>query len=120
MSYYKQYIEEIKNKPNEYGEGVIGHYNKTKTHLERFLKLNGLERIKMSELSRKFLERFEYYLLTTPNMQTGKPMNNNTCTTYIRKIKACINAAVRKEILTVNPFLNFKLNVRRQTNLDFS
>ena len=116
MSYYKQYIEEIKNKPNEYGEGVIGHYNKTKTHLERFLKLNGLERIKMSELSGKFLERFEYYLLTTPNMQTGKPMNNNTCTTYIRKIKACINAAVRKEILTVNPFLNFKLKSFKSAN----
>lgn len=114
--FYKLYIEEIKQLPNEYGEGVIGHYNKTKTHLERFLKLHGWEKIKMCELSGKFLERFENYLLTTPNAQTGRPMNNNTCNTYIRKIKACVNAAVRKEIIKVSPFNSFRLKSFKAAN----
>ena len=116
MTYYKKYVEELKQKPESYGEGVIGHYFKTQTHLNRFLKLNGWEKIKLSQLSGKFLERFEHYLLTTPNAQSGKPMNNNTATTYIRKVKACLNAAFRRELIPTNPFQNFKIKPFKTAN----
>lgn len=119
MEYYKQYTEEIKKRPDEYGEGVIKHYNKTKNHLDRFLKLYGLQKIKMSELSGKFLERFENYLLTIPNAKTKKCVCYNTCTTYIRKIKAVVNAAYRKEIIPNNPFLSFKLKPLKPSNRVF-
>src|ERR1700757_942531 len=119
LRYYKQYIEEIKLKPNEYGQGVINSYNKAKTHLENFLKLKGWQNIKMSELSRKFLEAFENYLLSTPNTKTEKIMCNNTSTTYIRKIKASVNAAVRKEILPNNPFISFKMKPFKTPNRVF-
>lgn len=116
MVYYNQHLEELKRIPAEYGEGVIGHYHKTKVHLERFLKLHGWQHMRLNELSRKFLERFENYLLTTPNLQRGVPINNNTCTTYIRKLRACINAAVRQDVLQTNPFVGFKLRPFKHAN----
>jgi integrase len=80
------------------------------------LKQQGWQKIKVNELSRKFIERFEHYLLTTPNQQTGRAMNNNTCTTYLRKLKAAVNAAIRKEIINANPFNGFKLRNFRHAN----
>jgi len=58
-------------------------------------------------------------LLTTPNAQTGRPMNGNTSTTYIRKIKAAINAAVRKEIVKTNPLAGFKIKAFKTVNKVF-
>jgi site-specific recombinase XerD len=117
--YYRMHIDELKQLPNEYGEGVIGHYEKTQTHLHRFLKVMGWEGIKLHELSCKFVERFEHYMLITPNAQTGRPMNGNTSTTYIRKIKASVNAAVRKEIIKTNPLAGFKTKTFKQVNKVF-
>lgn len=116
MTFYNKNLEELKLKTNEYTDGVIGHYVKTQTHLMRFLKLNGLLKIKMNELSRKFIERFENYLLSTPNAQTGKPMNSNTSATYIRKLKATVNAAYRMEVIPNNPFVSFKMHPIKSAN----
>ena len=116
ITFYNKHLAELKQKTNEYTEGVIAHYVKTQTHLMRFLKLNGLERIKMNELSRKFLERFEHYLLSTPNKQTGSVMNSNTSATYIRKVKATVNAAYRMEVISNNPFVGFKIHPIKSAN----
>jgi integrase/recombinase XerD len=116
LEYFKGYIEEIKKRPHEFGEGVIGHYMKTLTHLTRFLKVKGWEGLRIGELNAPFLERFENYLLTTPNFQTGRPMNGNTATTYIRKIKASVHAAVRRELINHNPFAAFKLKPFKHAN----
>jgi integrase/recombinase XerD len=116
LEYFKGYIEELKRRPNEFGEGVIGHYMKTLTHLSRFLKLKGWEGLRIGELNASFLERFENYLLTTPNFQTGRPMNGNTATTYIRKIKAAVHAAIRKQLINHNPFVAFKVKPFKNAN----
>ena len=116
MTFYNKHLEELKLQTNEYTDGVIGHYVKTQTHLMRFLKLNGLLKIKMNELSRKFIERFENYLLSTPNAQTGRPMNSNTSATYIRKLKATVNAAYRMEVIPTNPFVSFKMHPIKSAN----
>ncbi len=116
IDFYTKHLSEIRQKTNDYTLGAINHYVKTQTHLERFLKLNGLEQIKMYELSRKFLERFEHYLLSTPNEQSGRPMNGNTSATYIRKIKATVNAAYKMEVITNNPFDGFKIHPFKSAN----
>jgi len=116
IDFYKKRLSEIREKTNEYTLGAINHYVKTQTHLERFLNLNGLEQIKMSELSRKFLERFEHYLLSTPNEQSGRPVNANTSATYIRKVKATVNAAYRMEVISSNPFVGFKIHPFKAAN----
>jgi integrase/recombinase XerD len=114
--YYAKYLAEIRLRPNEYGAGVIGHYVKAQTHLMRFLKVNGWQKIKLNELSCRFIERYVFYLLTTANAQTGRPMNSNTMTTYVRKLKAVVNSAWRKQIIPTNPFATYKLAVLRPVN----
>lgn len=116
MDYYNRYVSEIKLRPNEFGEGTIAHYYKTNIHLQRFLKAQGWQKIKLNELSARFLERFEHFLLTYNNVQTGRPMNSNTMTTYMRKVKAVVNSAIRSQILTSNPFVGFKLKTLKTVN----
>lgn len=116
VDYFRDHIAELKELNKEYSDGTIKSYLKAQTHLHRFLRVNGWINIKLSELNRKLLERFEYFLLTTPNEQTGRTMNGNTSTTYIRKIKAAINAAIRQDLLTTNPFLGFKMRSFKSPN----
>lgn len=117
--FFRDHIAELREKKSEYSIGTINHYVKTQTHLHRFLKLNGWSNLKLTEFNKKILERFEHYLLITPNKQTGRAMNGNTSTTYIRKIKASINVAIRKDLLQTNPFLGFKIKSFRQANKVF-
>lgn len=117
--YFRDHIAELREKKSEYSIGTINHYVKTQTHLHRFLKLNGWTNLKLNEFNKKLLERFEHYLLTTPNQQTGRAMNGNTSTTYIRKIKASINVAIRKDLMQVNPFQGFKIKSFKQANKVF-
>lgn len=119
VNYFKEHIAELRLMVNEYSPGTIEHYVKAQTHLHRFFKKNGWMNIKLNELNRKMLERFEHYLLITPNEQTGRAMNGNTATTYIRKIKASINVAIRKDLLQVNPFAGFKIKTFKQINKVF-
>ena len=119
LEYYQIYVEEIKQRPNEYKSGVLEHYNKTLTHLVNFLNKMQLQDISLNQLTRKFIERFENYLLSTPNKVTGRAMNRNTCSTYLKKIKAVINAAIRRELLTTNPFAGFKIKNHRSVNRTF-
>lgn len=119
VNYFREHIAELRLMVNEYSPGTIEHYVKAQTHLHRFFKKNGWMNIKLNELNRKMLERFEHYLLITPNEQTGRAMNGNTATTYIRKIKASINVAIRKDLLQVNPFAGFKIKTFKQINKVF-
>ena len=53
VDYYQNYIEELREKPNEYTIGAISNYEKTQVHLHRFLKLNGWSQIKLVEFNKK-------------------------------------------------------------------
>lgn len=115
LSYYDLYVNEIRELPQQYGEGVIEHYIKTRRHLQNYLISKGWEHLTLIELSRNFIVGFEHYLLSTPNPQRGVPMNGNTATTYLRKLKAVVNNALKKEILTRNPFANYTMRNFRKT-----
>lgn len=119
VDYFNDHIAELREKGSEYSIGTINHYVKTQTHLLRFLKKYGYQNLTLGGFNKKLLERFEHYLLTTPNEQLGRAMNGNTSTTYIRKIKASIQVAIRKDILQTNPFQGFKIKSFKQANKVF-
>jgi integrase/recombinase XerD len=114
--YFSQHIEQLRKRPAEYGEGVLNTYLKTQNHLLSFLKANGWQDFKMHQLSRNFIERFENYLLSTPNLKTGRIMNGNTSTTYCKKIKSSVNAAIRQGVINSNPFYGFKIKSFKNVN----
>jgi integrase/recombinase XerD len=81
-----------------------------------FLVAKGWESITLAELNRNFIVLFEHHLLSTCNPGSPKPINGNTATTYLRKLKAVVNNAMRKEILNKHPFSGYKMRSFKKTS----
>src|SRR5205809_127008 len=55
LDYYDAYVDECKSRPAEYGEGVIGHYKKTRRHLYNYMVSKGMLSISLKDLTRNFI-----------------------------------------------------------------
>ncbi|TAH43649.1 MAG: site-specific integrase [Bacteroidetes bacterium] len=119
LDYYDSYVNDCKMRPSEYGEGVLEHYAKTRRHLVNYMKSQKLENIKLINLTRNFIVGFEHHLLSTNIPGKDHPMNRNTATTYLRKVKASVNKALQKELITKNPFMGFKLPTYKTTKITY-
>lgn len=116
LEWYDAFSAEIKLLPDQYSHGAIEHYRKTRIHLEMYMKKKGWLRLKLSQLKREFIVGFEHHLRTTPNIQHGgEPMNANTAATYLKKIKAVVNAAIRRELIPYNPFIGYQVKKGKTT-----
>lgn len=110
IAFLDLFISEIRQKTQEYKPGSVQHYVALKTHLQQFLKVNNLDGIELQEVTRNFLDRFETYLLSTPHKTLGRAMNKNTCNRYLVKLSVLFKNAIRKELITKNPFDGFKIS----------
>ena len=119
IDYYDQYVAECKERPAEYGEGVLEHYAKTRRHMLNYMASKGIVNITLKQLSRDFIMGFEHHLLSTNIVGKSHPMNRNTATTYLRKLKTAINKAVNREILDKNPFAEFKMVKYKSPNITY-
>ena len=109
IDYYDSYVNDCRKRPNEYGAGVIGHYQKTRRHLINYMHEKEVSEILLKELSRNFIVGFEQYLLSVNIEGKDHAMNRNTACTYLKKIKAVVNKALQMDLLDKNPFLGFKM-----------
>ncbi len=116
LEWYDTFTAEIKLLSDQYGHGALEHYRKTRIHLELYMKKKGYLRLKLSQLKREFIVGFEHHLRTTPNIQNGgEPMNANTAATYLKKLKAVVNAAIRRELIPYNPFVGYQVKKGKTT-----
>ncbi len=74
-------------------------WRNTLSHLKKFLK--GKD-ISFSHVDARFCERFKDYLLDN--------VNNNTAHTYFGKIKASLNKAIERDIISANPAQRFHIS----------
>ncbi|MGB3948570.1 MAG: site-specific integrase [Bacteroidia bacterium] len=109
LKFVDQFITEISHKTEEYTPPTVQHYKATRDHLIRFFKSVGINDMPLKSLNRNMLDRFETYLLSTPNDQLGRPMKRNTANRYLIKLKVMMNNALRKELIPKNPFVGFKI-----------
>ncbi len=117
LEWYDTFSAEIKLLPDQYSYGALEHYRKTRIHLEMYMKKKGYLKLKLSQLKREFIVGFEHHLRTTPNIQHGgEPMNANTAATYLKKVKAVVNAAIRRELIPYNPFIGYLVKKSKTTN----
>lgn len=116
LEWYDAFSAEIKLLPDQYSHGALEHYRKTRIHLEMYMKKKGWLRLKLSQLKREFIVGFEHHLRTTPNIQHGgEPMNANTAATYLKKVKAVVNSAIRRELIPYNPFVGYQVRKGKTT-----
>ncbi|SEP07176.1 site-specific integrase [Flavobacterium sp. fv08] len=86
-----------------YAKGTLDRFTITKNHLTAFIKykFNSSDR-EFADLNLEFVKDFEFYLRTVRNC------SNNTTLKYIANFKKIVIRAIDKEIITKDPFKNFK------------
>src|SRR5437868_2636442 len=64
LDYYDSYVDDCKNRPAQSGEGVIGHYKKTRRHLYNYMVSRDTLNISLQDLTRTFISALDHHLLS--------------------------------------------------------
>ncbi|MBB4801813.1 integrase [Flavobacterium nitrogenifigens] len=86
-----------------YAKGTLDRFTITKNHLTAFIKFKfKKEDVEFADLNLEFVKDFEFYL------RTVRDCSNNTTLKYIANFKKIVIRAIDKELITKDPFKNFK------------
>ena len=108
LLFIDRFIEEAKAK-GELTRVVIMQYKTMRIHLANYIKSTGRDDIMLSQLKRSDLDGFEHHLLTYIHPTLKRAMNRNTSNKYMVRLKTVIHNAIRKQIITANPYDGFKI-----------
>jgi site-specific recombinase XerD len=114
--YYQYHIDEIRQRPSEYSPAVIKHYTMTLGKLTLFLQKKGWMNITLDALTPAFLEHLEQFLMTTPTKSTNRPMQRSSMGRHIKKVRAVVNSAIKRQVIQRNPFAGYILKAAKQSN----
>lgn len=95
------YVELLKNKRKN-SEGNYGNWDSAHKYLKKFAKTD----VTFSQIDRRWLEKFKYYLQHEARSKSNKPLSKNTQSSYFNKIRAALKEATREEIIQRNPALD--------------
>lgn len=109
LTFLDDFIAEAKTKPQIYSPPTIQHYYALRSHLTNFFKSIRVKDITLEVLNRNVIDRFETWLLSWKHPILERSMNRNTANRYLTKLKAVIHNAIRKELITKNPFNGFTI-----------
>ncbi|WP_125720987.1 site-specific integrase [Flavobacterium ustbae] len=86
-----------------YAKGTLDRFTITKNHLTAFINFKFKKNdVEFSDLSLEFVKDFEFYL------RTVRECSNNTTLKYIANFKKIVIRAIDNEIISKDPFKNFK------------
>ncbi|MDP5200183.1 site-specific integrase [Flavobacterium sp. DG2-3] len=86
-----------------YAKGTLERFTITKNHLTSFIKLKfKKDDHEFEDLNLEFVKDFEFYL------RTVRECSNNTTLKYIANFKKIVIRAIDNEIISKDPFKNFK------------
>lgn len=108
LLFIDRFIEEAKAK-GELTRVVIMQYKTMRIHLSNYIKSTGRDDIMLSQLKRSDLDGFEHHLLTYIHPTLKRSMKRNTSNKYMVRLKTVINNAIRKQIISTNPFDGIKI-----------
>ncbi len=108
LLFIDRFIEEAKAK-GELTRVVIMQYKTMRIHLSNYIKSTGRDDIMLSQLKRSDLDGFEHFLLTYIHPTLKRSMKRNTSNKYMVRLKTVTNNAIRKQIISSNPFDGIKI-----------
>ncbi|OIV41745.1 site-specific integrase [Flavobacterium johnsoniae] len=86
-----------------YAKGTLDRFTITKNHLTAFIKFKlKKDDVEFADLNLEFVKDFEFYL------RTVRDCSNNTTLKYIANFKKIVIRAIDREIISKDPFRNFK------------
>jgi integrase len=95
------YVDLLKEKRKN-SQGNYGNWDSASKHLKTFAKTDVI----FSQIDRRWLEKFKYYLQFEARSKSNKPLSKNTQCSYFDKIRAALKEASREEIIQRNPALD--------------
>lgn len=102
----------MKGKLKEDSNGNFGNWKSTLVYLRQY---EDNERITFADIDKEWVQGFKDFLDTRTdswhNSSTkviGRTLSQNTKISYFRKLRACLNSAVRDGIISYNPSLDVK------------
>lgn len=92
----------------DYSHGTLDRYDTVFKHLREFVKHRySLVDILLSDVDHSFIQEFDHYLRTVRNCE------NNTSVKYIKNFKKIIRDALAKGLITIDPFLSYKVKLKK-------
>lgn len=89
--------------PTEYAMGTYERFVTAKSHVKDFIAFKyNTNDIEFRELNFEFVKDYEFYL------KTVRKISNNTAIKYIANFKKIVLRAIDRDIITSDPFKNFK------------
>jgi integrase len=70
---------------------------------KQFIKYHPEQNVSFEGLTPEFIDGFKNYLQNTARTKSNQPLSKNTASTYFNKVRAVINEAYQKGIITKNP-----------------
>jgi integrase len=102
-------------KKKEQYKGSYGIWNATLKHL---IKYTG-DKLLFKEIDKTFIEGFVDYLLNDARMANNQKLTPSTAKCYYSKLKACINQAIKENIIHSNPGENIIINNQYQHKREY-
>ena len=94
--------------------GTLKNYHGTKRYLLRFMEQKcKLPDVPLKHLNFKFINDFEYFVLTSEPLQKGKPCTQNGAMKHMERLMKMVNLAVKLEWLDKDPFRNYKRRYKK-------
>jgi len=108
LLFIDRFIEEATAK-GELTNVVIMQYKTMRIHLYNYIKTTSRDDIMLSQLKQSDLDGFEHFLLTYIHPILKRSMKRNTANKYMIRLKTVTNNAIRKQIISTNPFSGIKI-----------
>ncbi len=106
LEYFKYQL-----KKKEQYKGSYGIWKATYKHL---IKYTG-DKLLFKEIDKTFIEGFVDYLLNDARMANNQKLSPSTAKCYYSKLKACINQAIKENIIHSKPCKNILINNQYNT-----
>lgn len=110
IEYFRKLTEDRKGSAGNYG-----NWDSTLKHLLDYAN----DSITFKDITTEFLEGFKDYLTNKAKLKSGKPLAENTISSYFTKLKAALNQAYSEKIINDNPALRVKGITPKETKREY-
>ncbi|SDH12963.1 site-specific integrase [Mucilaginibacter gossypii] len=92
----------------EFAPATVTRYETTLKHTQDFMQWKyKIKDIRVKEIDHRFISEFEFYL------RSERKCNNNSAFKYIKNFGKIIRICLASGWITVNPFLNYKIKIKK-------
>ena len=109
MDVFKEHNRKVAALVNqEFAPATVTRYDTTLKHTQDFIQWKyKINDIRVKQIDHRFISEFEFYL------RSERKCNNNSAFKYIKNFGKIIRICLASGWITVNPFLNYKIKIKK-------